>query len=121
MPFHKTPSPQSLEPMIRIELMTSPLPTELHRLTAHSHSRHRGASRPCAAPMSSTQTSPERPASPLESLDLSTSRLPKLPKQHTQPAQVQISSAQRIQFLVHREGFEPSYLARRSRFTVCRL
>jgi hypothetical protein len=23
--------------------------------------------------------------------------------------------------LVHREGFEPSYLARRSRFTVCRL
>ena len=24
-------------------------------------------------------------------------------------------------FMVHREGFEPSYLARRSRFTVCRL
>jgi hypothetical protein len=24
-----------------------------------------------------------------------------------------------LQILVHREGFEPSYLARRDRFTVC--
>jgi hypothetical protein len=34
------------------------------------------------------------------------------PPQHSPGAQ---------ELLVHREGFEPSYLARRSRFTVCRL
>jgi hypothetical protein len=36
------------------------------------------------------------------------------------PTNAAIANAKRVtSILVHREGFEPSYLARRDRFTVC--
>ena len=75
--------------------------------TTRFHSRHPDASLRCAAAKSSAQTSPELPRWRNGFADHSTSPTPIRPKPQRRRAQCRDDS---FKSLVHREGFEPSYL-----------
>jgi hypothetical protein len=136
----------SLTPAKQLNLQGSALPTELHRLTCYSGTLRRFSSAPSSftrqkyksvlktnklkttsvAVRSLTSNAKTR----IGSFD-SVCQTRKARTAYAVKANASFSlifnnqprrcATRALAVLVHREGFEPSYLARRSRFTVCRL